>query len=76
MQNFHFRDLINFDGLPPTTEYSGKSLQSTVPIAIIVPVLICLPGVILVNAPIQQSSSTIKGLLGLIPWYMIGLLVS
>ena len=37
--------LISFDGLPPMIEYSGKSLHSTQPPAIMLPFFIVLPGI-------------------------------
>lgn len=53
--------LITLAGTPPASEYSGISLVTTAPEAIVDPFPIVTPGRIIALAPIQQSSPILIG---------------
>lgn len=71
----YFLLLISLEGLPPTIEYSGKSLHSTQPPAMMLPFFIVRPGIIKTWHPIHTSSSMTVRFLSEFPCLQIGISV-
>lgn len=69
------RLLIRREGFPPTIEYSGKSLHSTQPPAMMLPLLIVLPGMMSTWQPIHTSSSMTTGIRSVLPCLPMGMSV-
>ena len=63
------------EGFPPTMEYSGKSLHSTQPPAMMLPLLIVCPGMMSTWHPIHTSSSMMVGFRSVLPCSIMGMSV-